>query len=281
MTITFADTSHYQTVNLAAYKAAGYDRLVMKATGGADDGTLRYADSTFPARWREARRVGLARVAYHFARNNNSGGSEFAWCRSQLQAAGGLGPNDVLCYDSEDDRSSAMIGLAAQRTREFTAAAVAAGITYGWIYSGAWYLGPAGITAAMLPPGWRHLWISDYTAGMPDSRIEVPPGWSRSQLVARQYTDSARIPGISTCDANRVIREWLPREGDLPSLDEVRAVVRAELDAAASRRYDQGGATGREELKAIPELLAAVRTLQASIDQLVALQTPTPVPDDD
>jgi GH25 family lysozyme M1 (1,4-beta-N-acetylmuramidase) len=219
--ITFADVSHYQTVDLAAYKAAGYDRIVMKATGGATDGTLHFGDSTFATRWREAGRLGLARVAYHFARNNNTGGDEFAWCWSQIQAAGGMTARDVLCYDSEDNRSPALIRLAAQRAREFTAAAVRAGVTTGWIYSGKWYLDPAGLGAAQLPAGWRQLWISDYTPGQPDGQIEVPTGWARSQIVARQYTDAANLPGVPNTDANRVIREWLPQEDNMPTAAEV------------------------------------------------------------
>lgn len=205
----FADISHYQTVDLAAYQRGGYDRICMKATGGALDGTLRFADSTFAARWRQAGQLGLARVAYHFARNNNTGGDEFAWCWSQIQAAGGMTSRDVLCYDQEDNRPG-MTVWAAQRAREFTAAAVRAGVTGGWIYSGCWYLNPAGLTAAMLPAGWRQLWISDYTAGQADAAIEVPSGWTRAQIVARQYTDNTSYPGIpAPCDGNRVLREWL------------------------------------------------------------------------
>ena len=205
----FADTSHFQRVDLAAYASGGYDRICMKATGGALDGTLRFVDSTFAARWRQAGQLGLARVAYHFARNNNTGGDEFAWCWSQIQAAGGMTSRDVLCYDQEDNRPG-MTVWAAQRAREFTAAAVRAGVTTGWIYSGCWYLDPAGLTSAMLPAGWRQLWISDYTAGQADAAIEVPSGWTRAQIVARQYTDNTSYPGIpAPCDGNRVLREWL------------------------------------------------------------------------
>lgn len=210
MVTSFADISHYQSVDLAAYKAGGYDRIVMKATGGATDGTLRFVDPTFIARWRHAGELGLARVAYHFARNNNSGYDEFAWCWGQIHAAGGMTGRDVLCYDQEDNRSPQTIALARQRTREFVAAAVKAGVVTGWVYSGRWFLEPAGIAASDVPSGWRQLWISDYTPGQADDAIEVPAGWARAHIVARQYADNAGFPGIpAPCDANRVIREWL------------------------------------------------------------------------
>jgi GH25 family lysozyme M1 (1,4-beta-N-acetylmuramidase) len=206
MTTTFADISHHQgSVDLAKYKAAGFDRIAIKATGGAFDGTLRFVDDAFAARWRQAGQLGLARVAYHFARSNNSGADEFDWFTSQVEAAGGLGARDVLCYDTEDNRSAQTVALAAARAREFTAAAVKAGHEYGWIYSGRWFLGPAGLTSAMLPPGWRNLWISDTTPQV----IELPPGWTLEQVVACQFTDRGPFPGIRETDANFVIKEWI------------------------------------------------------------------------
>lgn len=219
--VTFADISHHQgAVNLAAYKAAGYDRIVIKGTGGALDGSLRYVDPMFATWWRQAAQVGLHRVVYHFARNNNAGADEFTWCWSQIQAAGGMRPGDILCYDQEDNRPG-MTVLGAQRAREFTAAAVRAGVTTGWIYSGKWYLDPAGLGSGQLPAGWRTLWISDYTVGQADTAIEVPTGWARAQFVARQYTDAATMPGIpGPCDASRVLREWLNQEADVTA-DEV------------------------------------------------------------
>lgn len=226
MSGSFADLSHHQDpVDLAAYQRAGHDRVCLKATGGATDGTLRYVDPAFAARWRLAGQLGLHRIAYHYARNNNGGGDELGWCLDRIDAAGGLAAGDVLCYDQEDTRPGGA-GLARQRTAEFTAAAVHAGITSGWIYSGKWYLDPAGLRVAAgfrasalpasdLPAGWRQLWISDYTTGQPDAAVELPAGWARAQIVARQYTNKATVPGIAgPCDYSRVLVEWIG--GDQP-----------------------------------------------------------------
>lgn len=207
---TFADIAHHQdNADLTAYRDAGFEIVAIKATGGAIDGELRYVDPTFNVRWRMAGVLGLTRIAYHFARNNNSGADEFAWCWSQLQAAGGLAANDVLCLDQEDNTTPAMVAAARQRSIQFVNAAIEAGIGYGWIYSGVWFLRQTGLTASDLPVGWRNLWLSDYSSGQADADIELPPGWAREHVVARQYSDNASWPGIpGPCDANRVIRDW-------------------------------------------------------------------------
>ncbi len=220
----WADISHHQeSVNLAAYAAAGHRMIGIKSTGGATDGTLRYVDPVFATRWRQAADQGLTRVTYHYARNNNSGAAELDWCLDRIESAGGFLPGDILCYDQEDTRAGSSQPLAVQRTQEFTRAAVQAGITTGWLYSGKWYLEPALLHADNLPPGWRNLWISDYGTRA-DASIAVPNGWSRDHLVARQYTEHASVAGIgSPCDYNRLLRTPIvqppqhraPREVDM------------------------------------------------------------------
>lgn len=234
--MNYADVSHHQaTVDMGAYAASGHDRIILKATGGALDGSLRYTDPLFPARWAAARAAGLHRVAYHFARVNNSGADEADYCLTQLGNAGGfVNGHDVICYDTEDVQErpgwsgrsywtrAALTALARQRAREFVGRMVERGVTYGWIYSGAWFLGPAGIVASDFPPGWRNLWLSDYGSAA-DNLIVVPRGWTREQLIVRQYTDAATFPGISgPCDANRTLREWI---GDDMALTEDDSVL--------------------------------------------------------
>lgn len=220
MPVTFADISHHQAdADIAAYHAAGFNVIAIKATGGAVDGTLRYVDPRYTVRWRLAGALRMNRIAYHFARNNNSGADEFRWCWLQILDAGGMTPGDILCLDQEDNRDAHTVAAARQRTIEFTHAAAAAGVTRGWIYTGVWYLRQTGLMPGDVPAGWRQLWLSDYSSGQADSEIELPPGWARHHVVARQYSDNAAFPGIpAPCDANRVIREWLT-EGDLTMAD--------------------------------------------------------------
>ena len=200
---SFADISHHQgVVDMAKYKAAGHDRIIMKATEGTG-----FTDPMFKRNWQEAGRLGLKRVAYHFQRAKFDGAKEFDHFYAVVQDAGGMKAGDWLCLDSEDTETPRR---AAANAREFTARAVARGVRDGLVYPGRWYGLPNGINAAIFPAGWRKLWLSDYTAGQADSAIELWPGWSRDQVAARQFTDRATVAGVTGwCDYNRVLKDWL------------------------------------------------------------------------
>jgi GH25 family lysozyme M1 (1,4-beta-N-acetylmuramidase) len=226
VTTNFADLSHHQSaVDLAAYARAGHDRVMLKATEG-----LSVVDARFAERWQQAGRLRLARVAYHFGRAGNSGAAEFDHL---LQVVGGLGARDALCLDSEDTSAP---GRAAAHAREFTARAVARGVRTGLVYTGRWFAEPNGITAAVVQPGWRQLWLSDYGTA-PDGGIALPTGWSRAQLVARQFTDHATVPGITGgCDYNRVLADWIdnaPPEDDV-TLTAAQAATLADIAAGVN-----------------------------------------------
>lgn len=219
MASTFADLSHHQEdvtaavdVDLAAYAAAGHDRVAFKATQG-----LGYTDPRFAAWWRAAGALGLARVAYHFAEAENPGLAEFDAFLAAVARAGGVGPRDRLCLDIEDDDSARSRERADAYCSEFTRRAVARGHPYGLVYSGRWYAEPANIRPDDLAPGWRQLWLSDYGPA-DDSAIRLPAGWVRAQVVARQYGSAVRVAGVrNPCDASRVLADWLGGTGPAPT----------------------------------------------------------------
>lgn len=202
----FADVSSYQAgADLAAYAAAGHDRILIKATEGTS-----YTNPYFAGWWLAAGRLGLARGAYHYATPSRSAGAaEADRFAAVVQAAGGLGPRDWVCLDAEDPKDTS--GHAAAHAAELCRRLAAAhGMSTGLVYTGTWWAGPAGLTAEMLPPGWRRLHLSDYGHG-PDEAMRLPPGWARDQVVVRQYASTASQPGIpGPSDRNRVLREWLP-----------------------------------------------------------------------
>lgn len=201
----FADISHYQTLDLVAYKAAGYDRVFMKATEGTS-----YVDPVFADRWRRAGQLGLARGVYHFGRSGN-GVAEWRHFIATVKAAGGVTARDILILDQEDPGKEA---VARAHAGAFTHAAVGDGYSTGGIYTGRWFAEPAHLSADAVEPGWRRLWLSDYGSAA-DSRVTLPTGWTYAQLIARQYTDATRFAGIAApCDGNRVVNEWL-QEGDV------------------------------------------------------------------
>ena len=202
--IRFADLSHHQNaVDLAAYQAAGHDRVILKATEGTG-----FVDSTFAFRWRRAGELGLARVAYHYARAKFSGADEFDHLWAVVQAAGGLTERDRVCLDVEDTDTPTR---AAANASEFTGRAAGRGVTRGLVYTGRWYAQPNRVTASVFPAGWRQLWLSHYDQSVPDEQILLPAGWTRDQLVARQFTAAAPVVGVGgLCDYSRLLRDWLP-----------------------------------------------------------------------
>lgn len=217
---TFSDLSHHQAgVSVQAY-AAAHDRIALKATEG-----LGYIDPTFAPRWRLAGELGLARVAYHYDRAVNDGASQFGWFLDAVMRAGGLRAGDMLCLDSEDTATPARASAAAAA---FTHRAATLGYS-GCVYTGRWYANPYGITAGVLHPSWRWLWLSDYTATHTDQAMPLPAGWDRAQVLARQFTDRATVPGVTgPCDYSRVLRDWLTTtEDDSMSAAEADRVIAA------------------------------------------------------
>lgn len=128
-------------------------------------------------------------------------------------ALAGFGRRDCVWLDTEDpsERGSA----AAVHAVAFCWRMVDLGFRRGIVYSYSPYLTGCGLTADMLPPGWRQLHVANYGA-TPDDRVPLPARWDRSRVVARQYTSSAIQPGIpGRSDANRVVRDWLtPNDED-------------------------------------------------------------------
>ncbi|MCK9929311.1 glycoside hydrolase family 25 protein [Frankia sp. Mgl5] len=228
----FADISSYQAgADLAAYARAGHDRILIKASQGTG-----YANPHFGGWWRSAGQAGLARGAYHYATpsTGSTGQAEADQFDRTLRAAGGLGPRDWVCLDVEDPKERGP--AAAKHAAAFCVRMVELGYAGGVIYSGTWYLQPAGLKAGDLPARWQWLHLANYTS-TPDEALPLPSGWSRQQVLARQYSETASQPGIpGKSDRNRILREWLPasaaaalEEDDMPSADEVADAVLTRL----------------------------------------------------
>jgi GH25 family lysozyme M1 (1,4-beta-N-acetylmuramidase) len=275
MTSEFADISSYQQgADIAAYAAGGFRRILLKATEGTT-----YTNPYFDSWWRKAGAHGLSRGAYHFALPSKSGGAaEADHFVNKVRAAGGLGPRDWVCLDTEDPKERG--GAAAEHAARFCERMVALGFGFGVVYSGTWYLEPAGIRAAKLPEGWRQLHIANYSR-VPDTAVPLPNGWSPEHVVARQYTDKAHLPGIpGGVDANRVVREWLKEDVVTPEqMKELKDAVGAvpgkvsALFTTEFRRAEHGGkATADVRLGTASEasgiMFLAVAELQERIDRV-------------
>lgn len=251
---SFADISSNQPgADLRAY-AAGHDRILLKATEGAT-----YTNPYFAAWWVLAGVLGLARGAYHFARPSASAGDvEADRFADLLVSVGGFGTRDWVVLDTEDDRSGGL-ERAPIHAAAFTGRLVARGYPTGLVYSYRPYLVGSRLTAALLPPGWRRLHLADYSAGT-DASLTVPTGWTRAQIVARQYTDAASTPGIpGGSDYSRVLTEWLPTSGG-PMADPKYAT----LDDLADWLWDVL-IHGSKGFPGIPDIVARLARLESAV----------------
>ena len=201
MTGNFADLSHHQIrYDVPAY-SSHRKAVALKATEGA--GPNAFTDPTFAERWKASK--GLRRIAYHFARAKNNGADEFAHCWAVVSAAGFDPRNDVIALDVEDPNTP---DRAAVNAREFANAAVKAGLMFGLVYTYPNYADANRIVANLFPPGWRRLWYANYSR-LADDQIMLPPGWTRDQFYARQYSDQVNVAGVGLCDDNRILKDWM------------------------------------------------------------------------
>jgi GH25 family lysozyme M1 (1,4-beta-N-acetylmuramidase) len=277
---TFADISHHQgAVDMSAYARAGHDRIVMKATEG-----IGFTDSRFAANWKAAGDLGLARVVYSYAQAEDNGAADFDHLLDVVNKAGGLGPRDIFCIDVEDVDDPGDMARAQFHVREFTNRAAARGFAEGLLYTGRWYANPAHVDPSDCAPGWRKLWISHYDQSVPDDQILLPTGWTRDQVVARQFTASATVAGVTgPCDLSRLFRDWIinpsPKEdpmADYSLADDVRGkewVKEAIHDQvqAGIQEVLKGGSNGAFDGLPAPEKTALTQTeerLGAKIDAL-------------
>jgi GH25 family lysozyme M1 (1,4-beta-N-acetylmuramidase) len=236
--VNFADISHHQSdpINWRVYSATR-DRVALKASQGRG-----FTDNKFVQRWENAKN-GLVRfrLPYHYLEPDNRGAIDFDYFIGVINSAGGLTSNDWLVLDTEKlDNAQNVHHRARAATMEFCNRAVARGFTRGIVYSYKFYLDQANIVANDLPPGWRMLWLADYTIGQIDSDIEVPPGWNRSQVIARQYTDKARVAGLTgEVDDSRVLKEWakLPTTDPVPDLEKDLTIMDKETKEYLDKQF--------------------------------------------
>jgi len=196
----FADLSHHQdSLNVSVYSTQR-KVIALKATEGTG-----FTDPTFKTRWGACK--GLRRIAYHYAKPKFNGADEFDHCWSVVKAAGFDPHNDIIALDVEDPDVPTR---AAANAAEFVKAAVAAGLDRGLVYTYPNYAKVNGITPSLFPVGWRRLWFANYSS-TPDAQLTLPPGWSRDQWYARQFTSTATIPGVSgtNTDDSRILKDWL------------------------------------------------------------------------
>jgi len=188
---TGADISHHQpTFDAVAYKAAGEDFIVHKATEGSG-----FVDDRFAARWRAAGQAGLPRAGYHFAHPGGSAVGQADHFVAVLRAAG-YRAGDAWALDME-----AADGIGASGLFAWSAAWVArvraalGGVGLFYTYPSFWAStmgNPPRVPGGAL--GW---WARyDTTPRAAAAFGDPPPVW--------QYSSSHPTPTIGACDHNRM-----------------------------------------------------------------------------
>jgi GH25 family lysozyme M1 (1,4-beta-N-acetylmuramidase) len=273
VTVTFADTSHHNAVDLAAYAAAGRDRIGLKATQGTTFTDPAFVDRPdgSPGRFRIAGQLGLARIVYHFAEELDSGAADANHVAAVLASLGGLRPHDVLVLDAEQVDTPAEIARADDHAREFANRAAELGYPNGWVYTYRRFAELSDLQPDDLPPGWRWLWLAQYDPAVTDAALPLPTGWDRAQLVARQFTSTAAVAGVAgPCDLSRVLRDWIvtpPREDEwMTTLFDTRAEFDAAVKADVRAVLNEGTPAGQLSWA------AGNRAILANVDAIVNME---------
>lgn len=200
----FADVSnHNRGVDFSKYSHAGHRVIAMKASEGAT-----FKDATFNKRWKAARKAGLNRWAYHFARpgNGNTAQSEAANLCSAVKAAGGMRKGDRLVLDYEDpnwnrDGSKWIAAFCKEVGKR--------GYTVTVLYSGGWYL--PGRIGKYWPKNHLGRPLLYWHAAYNEAPTKTVPSVAKRHLYAIQYTDGKAgsqkfgpkgAQGIGACDMN-------------------------------------------------------------------------------
>lgn len=175
------DVASYQgSPDWDAVKAAGYAFAFTKVT--EDDG---YVNPFFARNWREIRRAGLYRGAYHFARPEGAdAGQEADYFLDHVDAAGGLQTGDMLVLDLE-----AGTGDLGPWVLTFLHRCEDRAGFKPLVYTGAWFSGPHNL-GAYPEIGQYGLWLASYQSTMPPA----PEPW---EFVAFwQFSDKGQVPGV-------------------------------------------------------------------------------------
>lgn len=188
-TLRGIDVASYQgDPDWAAVAASGVAFAITKIT--EDEG---YLNPTFARNWREIKRAGMVRGAYHFARPEGTDAVEEAdWFVDQIEAHGGMADGDLLALDLESGSGD----LGAWSLDFLSRVESRTGIT-PLVYTGAWFTATFNVRGS---PGLARypLWLAAYQASQPSP----PEPWA--SVAMWQFTDNGAVAGISgPVDLNR------------------------------------------------------------------------------
>ncbi len=151
----------------------------------ATEGTV-YTDPFFLANWEGAKKNGLVRGAYHFARPSSNTGREEALYFIHATSAV-FGPGDIAILDSEDPLVSPTADLLAHHI-DFENTLREYGYPLPVLYSSRAYIDAHNLSG-LAARNWG-LWIADWQTG---AEPRLPAGWAF--YAAWQY-GFGQVPGV-------------------------------------------------------------------------------------
>lgn len=188
MTLQGLDLSNWQgTADWDAITGAGYQFAIIKASEG-----VTFTDPQFARNWSECKRVGMGRLAYHYAHPElNQPTPEWLFHKSVIDSVGGYQTGDGDALDMESQAVAAGVNLAPWcvsylgNNQSFRMG----------LYSGNWYMQPHGLesdpTLAQYP-----LWYASWQGSEPPP----PPGWP--SVTIWQNAAGVAVPGASGADTD-------------------------------------------------------------------------------
>jgi len=185
------DVSHHQeNIDWNKVKQSGYvDFAIIKATEGNG-----YQDDKFAYNWKESKRVGIKRSAYHFFKSQYDGVSQADYFIDFVTKYGDLGDFEFTVDVEPVDGDTIDQAKSTANLKKFVDR-VESRLGYKLII----YTNTNAWTAMTTSPAWagnHPLWVAAYTSGSKPPDYAIPPAWNGKWLLW-QYSSTGTIPGIS------------------------------------------------------------------------------------
>lgn len=191
-------SNHQGHIDWDAVAASGIAFAFIKSSGD-EGGDNRFFDPWFRRNWSEARRVGIVRGAYHYARPSVVGYAvSVRLFREAIDAAGGLESGDLIALDLEDPDVAVGSDLTNWVDGWLNLAEETLGVE-PVLYTGNYYIRERGVRPVGAVGG-VPLWLASYQSEPPPP----PDGWARYAFW--QYTAHGNTPGVAgDCDRNQFL----------------------------------------------------------------------------
>jgi len=180
-------------INWGEVGASGVAGAIAKATEGSS-----YVDADFAANWRGIKAAGMVRGAYSFGHPADNPVTDATFFVRTVQAAGAIGPGDVLALDIEvtDGQSAAHINAWAATFMSVVAQLTRLPRSRLPVYTDPSFGTTAAAGLSLVRSAGDPLWVANYGVPFPT----LPAGWASWTMW--QWSDAYRVDPQLTTDAS-------------------------------------------------------------------------------